>query len=233
MPPASSKAMHASVAEPTKLCLLGALGDADGRPLKLRDFALAPIPTLGMAQPQIIAVCGTSMDAGKTHTLMSLIIGLRQQGCRVAAIKLTGTATGSDGWSMLDAGACVALEFIDGGLPATYLCTVDELICLYNLLIAHASVQGADCVVVEIADGLLQRETAALLQTSHFTTTVDAWVLATGDPLGAVGGVSRLRRWGMEPIALSGLISMSSLGIQAVHTPTGLPCLTAKRLHRV
>src|SRR5260370_42458884 len=136
-PPASSKAMHASVAEPTKLCLLGALGDADGRPLKLRDFALAPIPTLGMAQPQIIAVCGTSMDAGKTHTLMSLIIGLRQQGCRVAAIKLTGTATGSDRWSRLDAGACVALEFIDGGLPSTYLCTMDALLTLYNLFTTH------------------------------------------------------------------------------------------------
>ncbi len=230
MPPASSKAMHASVAEPTKLCLLGALGDADGRPLKLRDFALAPIPTLGMAQPQIIAVCGTSMDAGKTHTLMSLIIGLRQQGCRVAAIKLTGTATGSDRWSMLDAGACVALEFIDGGLPSTYLCTMDELVALYNLLSAHASAQGADCVVVEIADGLLQCETAALLQTSRFTTTVNAWILATSDPLGAVGGVSVLRGWGIEPVALSGIISMSQLGIREVHAATDLPCLTAQQL---
>jgi len=38
-----------------------------------------------------------------------------------------------------------------------------------------------------------------------------------------------LRRWGIEPIALSGLISMSSLGIQEVQTATGLPCLTAKQ----
>jgi hypothetical protein len=103
---------------------------------------------------------------------------------------------------------------------------------LYSLLITQASAQGADCVVVEIADGLLQRETAALLQTSRFTTTVDAWVLATSDPLGAVGGVSMLRSWGIEPIALSGLISMSSLGIQEVQTATGLPCLTAKQLQR-
>lgn len=223
---------HDSVAEPSKLCLLGALGDAEGRPLRLRDFALAPLPTLEMSQPQIITVCGTSMDAGKTHTVMNLIIGLRRQGYRVAAIKLTGTATGSDRWSMLDAGACVVLEFIDGGLPATYLCTVDELIRLYSLLITQASAQGADCVVVEIADGLLQRETAALLQTSRFTTTVDAWVLVTSDPLGAVGGVSMLRSWGIEPIALSGLISMSPLGIQEVQTATGLPCLTAKQLQR-
>jgi hypothetical protein len=223
---------HDSVAEPTRLRLLGALADANQRPLRLADFALAPLPTLRMSQPQIIAVCGTSMDAGKTHTVMSLIMGLRRQGSRVTAIKLTGTATGSDRWSMLDAGACVALEFLDGGLPATYLSTVDELLRLYNLLVAHASAQGADSVVVEIADGLLQRETAALLQTARFKTSVDAWVLATSDPLGAVGGVSMLRQWQIEPMAISGRISMSSLCIQEVQVATGVPCLTAKQLQR-
>ena len=43
------------------------------------------------------------MDAGKTHTALSLIMGLRQQGFRVAAIKLTGTATGKDTWNQVSA----------------------------------------------------------------------------------------------------------------------------------
>jgi hypothetical protein len=223
---------HDSVAEPTRLRLLGALGDGDGRPLRLHDFTLAPLPTQETSLPKIVAVCGTSMDAGKTYTAMSLIIGLRRQGYRVAAIKLTGTATGKDRWRMQDAGACVVLDFIDGGLPSTYLCSIDELIHLYSLFLAHTAALSADYVVVEIADGLLQRETAALLQTSRFRTSVDAWVLATSDPLGAVGGVSMLRQWEIEPIVISGRISMSSLGIREVQASTGVPCLTAKQLQR-
>lgn len=221
---------HDSVAEPTRLRLLGVLGNADGQPLRLQDFALAPLSTQEMPRPHIIAICGTSMDTGKTYTAMSLIIGLRRQGYRVAAIKLTGTATGSDRWSMLDAGTCMAFDFIDGGWPTTYLCTVDELMHLYDVLIAHVSAQGADYVVMEIADGLLQPETAALLQTPRFTSTINAWVLATSDPLGAVGGVSVLRHWQIEPLAVSGLISMSLLGIREVQAATGIQCLTAKQL---
>lgn len=221
---------HAAVTEPTRLRLLGALGDADGRPLRLRDYALPPLPASGVRRPRIITVCGTSMDVGKTYTLMSLIIGLRRSGLRVASIKLTGTATGTDRWNMLDAGACMALDFIDGGLPATYLCSLDELLAVYEALISHATTAGADYVVVEIADGLLQRETEALLQSSRFTTTVDAWMLATSDPLGAVGGATILRNWGIEPLAISGQVSMSPLCIREVTTATGIPCLTAQQL---
>ena len=80
------KSKHDSVAEPTRLRLLGALGDANGHPLRLQAFTLpSPAASLesrlqvageGEKQPKIIAVCGTSMDAGKTYTAMSLIIGL-------------------------------------------------------------------------------------------------------------------------------------------------------------
>jgi hypothetical protein len=219
---------HASVAEPSKLRLLGAIGDVNGCPLRLREFALPPAPAA--AQPRVVVICGSSMDAGKTHTATSLIIGLQRKGYRVAGVKLTGTAAGRDTWSMLDAGACVALDFIDGGYPSTYLCTVEELLDLYGLLINHAASQGAEWVVVEIADGLLQRETAALLQTAGFTASVDAWILAATDPLAAAGGVSMLRGWGIKPVAVSGLVSMSPLCIRETEAATKLPCLTAKAL---
>src|SRR5712692_2232667 len=218
---------HASVAEPSKLRLLGALGDASGHPLCLRDFSL--LPRRFTSQPHVIVVCGTSMDTGKTYAAMSLILGLRQHH-RVAAIKLTGTAAGRDTWSMLDAGACVALDFVDGGYPSTYLCPLEELLTLYNLLISHAAARGAAWVVIEIADGLLQKETAALLQTPRFTATVDAWVLAASDPLAAAGGVRVLRDWDLEPLALSGLVSMSPLSIREAQIATGVVCLTAKEL---
>jgi hypothetical protein len=219
---------HAKAADPSKLRLIGFIGDSEGRLLRLREFGLAPRSCTH--QSQVVVVCGTSMDAGKTHTALSLIMGLRQQGLQVAAIKLTGTATGKDTWNMLDAGACVALDFVDGGFASTYLCSGDELLGLYHLLLAHATSHNPDYVVVEIADGLLQNETATLLQNRRFTRTIDSWVFAAGDPLGAAGGVRVLREWGIEPIAISGVVSMSPLGIRETQLATDLPCMTAHSL---
>ncbi len=219
---------HAKAADPSKLSLLGAIGDESGYPLNLRDFALSPAHS--PVKPQVVVVCGTSMDAGKTHTVMSIIMGLRKQGHPVAGIKLTGTATGKDTWNMLDAGACVALDFVDGGFPSTYLSTLDELLRLYDLLISHAGVAGASWVVVEIADGLLECETAALLQHPSFTSSVDYWIFAAGDPLAAAGGVSILERWGIEPVAISGVVSMTPLGIRETQSATGLACFSASEL---
>ncbi len=219
---------HAGVPEPSKLRLLGALGDADGRPLRLSDFALPPIGV--PAQPRIAVVCGSSMDAGKTYTAMSLIRGLHRQGQRVAGVKLTGTAAGRDTWSMFDAGACAALDFIDGGYPSTYRCSPEQLLDLYDLLVAHAAAQGARWVVVEIADGLFQQETAALLRSAAFAATVDAWLFATSDPLAAACGVRTLRDWGIEPLAISGVISQSPLAMQEALAVTDVRCLTADEL---
>ena len=219
---------HAKAADPSKLSLVGAIGDVHEHPLNLREFALSLVHS--PVQPHVIVVCGTSMDAGKTHTVMSLIMGLRKQGHQVAGIKLTGTATGKDTWNMLDAGACVALDFVDGGFPSTYLTSLDELLNLYGLLISRAGAAGASWVVVEIADGLLQCETAALLQHPGFATRVDAWVFAAGDPLAAAGGVGVLRSWGIEPLAISGVASMSPLGMRETQTATHLTCLSANEL---
>ena len=221
---------HATIAEPTKLRSLGTIGDAEGRPLRLRDFALLRVSAA--SHPRVIVVCGTSMDSGKTHTAMSLIVGLRRQGERVAAIKLTGTVCGRDTWNLLDAGACPTLDFVDGGFPSTYLCSLDSLLQLYSLLLAHAASQGAAFVVVEIADGLLQEETAALLQCPAFTTSVSAWLLATSDPLAASGGADVFRDWGIEPLAISGLISMSPLGMREARAATEIKCVTAEELQR-
>lgn len=219
---------HAAVGEPTKLRLLGAIGDKDQQPLELTDFSLRA--TFRTRDIRVLVVCGTSMDSGKTHTVMSTIMGLRRHGYRVAGIKLTGTASGRDTWSMVDAGADVALDFVDGGFPSTYLCTPDELLKLHSLLISHSALQGADWAVVEVADGLLQRETSALLQNPRFRSTVDHFLFAAGEPMAALAGVSMLRSWNAEPLAVSGVVSMSPLGVRETEEAAKLPCLTASQL---
>ena len=227
------KSKHADVSQPSTLRLLGAIGNVEGCPLRLRDFRLNGVGLLPANKlPRITVVCGSAMDAGKTHTAMSLISGLREGGQKVAGIKLTGTAAGRDTWNLLDAGAAVAVDFVDGGFPSTYLCTLEELLTLADLLLAHAAASGEDWVVMEIADGLLQRETTALLQCPSFKSKIDSWIFATREPLGAVGGISLLRSWGINPLAISGLISMSPLGILEAEAATGIQCVTARQLQR-
>jgi hypothetical protein len=85
-------------------------------------------------------------------------------------------------------------------------------------------------VVVEIADGLLQRETAALLQHPGFTASVGAWIFAAGDPLAAAGGIRVLRGWGIEPLAITGVVSMSPVGMKETQAAAQLPCFTAGEL---
>jgi hypothetical protein len=172
------------------------------------------------------------MDSGKTYTASCLVTGLHRGGRRVAAIKLTGTAAGRDTWSLLDAGANPALDFIDGGWPSTYLCTQGELLDLYGLLLGNAAAHGADWVVVEIADGLFQQETAALLRSPAFVETVAAWLFAATDALGAEAGVRTLRGWDIEPLALSGRMSMSPLAMREAAAATGVGCVTARALQQ-
>src|SRR5262249_3584937 len=158
-------------------------------------------------------------------TARSAIRGLRRLGRPVAGIKLTGTAAGRDTWGMLDAGASPVFDFVDGGLPSTYLSSLEQLMSLQRLLLSHAAAAGAAWVVIEIADGGLQRETVSLLECSSFVSTVDAWLYATGDALGAVGGVATLRAHGIEPAALTGLLSMSPLAVREACRATGIRCM--------
>src|SRR5262249_23934620 len=65
---------HSKVAEPTKLRLLGAATDRRGNALKMSNYRL-PEPVV-RKRPHVVVVCGSSMDAGKTFTAMSLIKGL-------------------------------------------------------------------------------------------------------------------------------------------------------------
>ncbi len=219
---------HEKVLEPSRLRLLGAIGDADGRVIQLREHGLLPIAM--KKRPRTVVVVGSSMDAGKTYTVMSTIIGLKKSGARVGAAKLTGTASGRDSWSMVDAGAHSVLDFVDGGWPSTYLCSTDELVSLYTSLVSHSAAREVDWIVIEVADGILQRETSALLQDPRFTETVDAWLFAAGDPLAAYGGLEILRGWGIEPIAVSGVLAMSPLGMREATARTGVNCFTARQL---
>lgn len=217
-------ARHARMGRPTRLTPIGLLADRGGRVLNLARFAARPDSP--RAAPTTIVVAGTSMNAGKTTTAASLIRGLTSAGLRVGAGKLTGTGSGGDVWSMSDAGAAVVLDFTDAGHATTAGVAPAALETIAGVIIGALAEAGTDILVLEIADGLLQAETAALLSSPAFLARVDGVLFAAGEAMGAAAGVEWLRRRGAPVLAVSGLVSASPLGREETEAATGLPVAT-------
>ena len=136
---------------------------------------------------------------------------------KAAYIKLTGTAYPKDKNLAYDMGACVAVDFTKYGYPSTYLRSEIELLNLYETLLSDVLAYQPEYVVIEIADGLFQRETRMLLNNSIFMSTIHQVVFSAGDSLAALHGVQTLQRWGMMPTALSGLFTASPLLMKEVN----------------
>ncbi|MUL41058.1 dethiobiotin synthase [Streptomonospora sp. PA3] len=207
---------HADLAVPTRLQPAGLAATASGRPVNMADLAApgaAPqIPRRGGATT--VAVVGTSMNAGKTTTAAALVRGLTSAGYRVGAAKVTGTGAGGDRWMLQDAGAIASLDFTDAGLATTYRVPVDRILAAARGLHDRLLAAGADAVVLEVADGVLQPETAELLAPSALPTLVQGWVFAAGEATGALYGTRRLSAAGLPVLAVSGRVTASPLAVR-------------------
>ena len=198
------------------------------RLLNLASYAMP------MAKPSgaltVIGVVGASMNAGKTSAVASLVHGLEGAGYRTAAIKVTGTGAFGDWNAYEDAGASFVTDFTDVGMVSTYLQPIDRLQQALQHLLGAAEQAACEVAVVEFADGVLQRETAALLDLPEVRSKFAGFLYATPDALAAVGGQLSLERLGIRPVALTGLISASPLNALEAQAATGLPVLAREAL---
>ncbi len=211
---------------PALLELVGYATNRSGAVLNtIRKKALDPFNRYNVRAKVILSI-GTSMDSGKTTSAAWLCGGLRAAGKRVAYIKLTGTAFPKDAALNLDRGAHFAADFNDFGFPSTYMVSHDMLLQLYQSLVNMACDEGrAEYIVMEIADGLLQRETAMLLSDPNFRSTIYATLFSAGDSLGVISGLQILADWGIQPFAVSGLFTASELLIREVEGRVDVPIL--------
>ena len=207
---------------PTEITPLGLLANADGGRINLRDFALEPATPQKQYRPTPVAVIGTSMDSGKTQTAVHLVRGLIAAGLRVGYAKVTGTGAGGDYWWLKDAGADPVLDFTDVGMVSTYRVSPEEVERALVSLVSHVASHGTDAMVLEIADGVLQQETAALLNSPKFSRLVGGIVLAAQDSMGALAGVDWLRGRPTPLLALSGVLTAAPLQIAEAREATGL-----------
>lgn len=213
----------------TRITPLGLVGDADGWRINVGRYALAAPRPVGH-RPPVIAVLGTSMNAGKTESATQLIKGLARGGWRVGAAKVTGTGAPGDTGNFVDAGAMRVLDFVDAGLATTYLAPLEQIERVLVTLLDTLAHDGAEVIVIEIADGLLQRETRALIESTLFRARVDAVLFAAGDAMGAVAGVQMLRELGLPVRASTGCLTASPLAMREAAAGHGLPVLNLAAL---
>jgi hypothetical protein len=124
---------------------------------------------------------------------------------------------------MQDAGARHVLDFVDAGHPSTYLIKPAELKQTFTTLMAHLDQPGTDIIVIEIADGLCQTETAQLVSSDLFARFVNGVIYAAGDALGAVYGADLLHQWGVHVLAISGMVTRSPLAMREIQDGIDLP----------
>lgn len=219
---------HAAMAAPTRLGVLGRVSDRAGHPVNQLGYALEA--GSGAGETEVIAVVGSSMNSGKTTTAGTIARALSRTGYRVAAMKATGTAAGKDSRFYESCGAWPVLDFTSVGYPSTYMLGEEELLWIYDSLLGSLGATKPDYVVVEVADGIFQRETRMLLDSEEFRTSVDHLFFAASDSLSAESGVRFLQRYGLPLRATGGSVTQSALASREAEEAAGLPCLSTDRI---
>jgi hypothetical protein len=215
---------------PTRLRVIAQAFDG-ARPVNLTDYVIGP-PGTAVSNPRWIVVAGSAMDSGKTTACASIIRGCVAMRVRVGAAKLTGTASARDFSSYRDAGAAPVVDFLDVGLPSTVGVSPTQLQELVGTLAGHVRAADVDVAVLEIADGLLQPETAVLLEKLSEWLGPCEIALTVNESLGALAGVERLRALGHEPVAIAGTITNSPLALREVEAACAVPCVPTAQLGR-
>ena len=222
---------HQRIRGATELEPIGLLGaDKSGIALNVAHFALTveePCEPIGVP---VIAVVGTAMDSGKTTTAAHVVRGGFLAGKNIAYAKVTGTGASGDPGLLMDAGAASVLDFTDVGFASTYKVKPSEIIHAFQELIWASAKPEIDAIVLEVADGVFQQETALLLNSPQFKQMVDVVLLAGSDAMGLAFGVSWLARRDIRIGTLSGAVEAAPLQAREAEEATGLPVLGKSQL---
>lgn len=204
-----------AIKDPTKIEIIGYVKDKHGIANTL-DYNLI-IPnnaTVKTPRSKLILVVGTAMNSGKSVAASAICWGLNYLGYTVKASKLLGTASLKDILRMNDAGAKQITDFTHLGHPSTYMCSEEQLKDIFNLTDLKIANNKKNYWVVELADGLLQRETSMMLKMPEVLSRIHKLVLCGADAHGIIGGLKILENNDLEANAISGVITSSPLAMR-------------------
>ncbi len=215
----------AQVKPATEITLIGTLIDKSGNKLNLKRYKKVQPSYLHPNADSIpvLMVLGSDMNSGKTSMACSAIHGLNRAGYKVAGSKLTGTGAGPDYWKMLDAGAYRVRDFVDAGHPSTVGLSANKLIDLLRIIKSDAKQNGADVLVVEVADGVLQPDNQKFLSDTRLLKEISGSLVAADSATAAVYCCERLIQQGIPVYGLGGLFTRSELTSEEVNLQLGLP----------
>ena len=223
------KVLHknALISDPTRIRLLGYICNSNGEILNTMQNPLV-IPKKKQIthnkRARLILCIGTSMNSGKSHAAATCCYTLSSMNKNVRAAKITGTAGLKDILLMEDCGASYAVDFSYLGYPSTYRLDAQELLNIFNTIDLKYGNNHANYLVIEIADGILQRETAMLLQMPELRTRIHKIVFCAQDAFGVIGGVRTLKeKFDLVPAAISGICSSSPLAIRELQEYIDIP----------
>jgi len=218
--------------EPTKVKLIGFAVDQNNQVINTKFYGQTkPQFEPRKSIPKVILSLGATMDSGKTTTAAFVSRGLFLANQKVGFIKLTGTAYTKDKDFVFDAGAQIALDFSDAGYPSTFTIPIPEILSIYEFLRTKIIADGPlDYIVLEIADGILQQETLALISHPDFMNTISSVVFSCGDSLSALHGMKVLNELGIYPKFMCGKFTMSDLLIREVKQYLNIPVFTLDQL---
>lgn len=204
---------HRSMKSPTRVELKGYLTDASGARVNLKDTLFRPTSEFPRGVHPIFVV-GTGMNSGKTTSTARLGHALADAGHKVAILKLTGSASHRDIHEFKATGAVFAADFSDYGFPSTYLAPIGELEKLYCRMMTDAALARPDVVLIEVADGVYQRETEALLKSPLVQSTNSGVILTAACAASALAIDQAVQQLDWDPIAVTGLITNAPLFAQ-------------------
>jgi len=201
---------HKSIKRSTKLNFVGLLVDQKGQKINLKTLHFhKSIPK--QLPKNLVLVVGSGMNSGKTTTASKLINGLSKDGLKVAACKLTGSVSNRDKNELHSASANYIIDFSDYGFPSTYLCKKEELLDLFKTMLSDIEKISPDVIVMEIADGVLQRETKMILKEKEIHDVTKGVILTAESAPSALFSSEQLKKWKYNIIAVSGAITSSPL----------------------
>jgi len=222
----SVRVRNSRAADPTRVRIHGKVYTADSVPVNTLDHGMTPAKRRLKKLPRssLILVVGTSMNSGKSTASVACCWALSSMGHNVRSSKATGTASLKEILHMNDAGASIYNDFTYLGYPSTYLLSESEVITIFDELDLKIANNPKNYWIVEIADGILQRETAMLLRSENLQSRIHRLILCASDPFAALGGLRALKEeYELVPDAISGLASGSPLGIQEIARHTDIP----------
>ena len=193
----------------------------DGAKTTMRSF-VEPVPEVPFVTP-VILIVGTSMSAGKTTSARVVTRELRQMGKTIVGAKFTGAGRYRDVLAMKDAGAQHVLDFMDMGLPSTYV-PCAEFRTIMKALLSRIAQLDADVVVAEAGASPLEPynggEAVALLGDQVALT-----ILAASDPYAVLG---IMEAFGWKPDLVTGPATNTEAGVQLVERLTGLRAVNVR-----